>query len=74
MAGDRFAGPDHYAEFIDAVLAGWQDAVLAGFDTRPITSRPHFLIGNVAGLFPGETLVFDGKGAVVSAQPQATTS
>jgi hypothetical protein len=49
---------DHYAEFIDAVLAGGRKPCSAGFDyAGPLTES--VLIGNVAAHFPGETLTFD---------------
>jgi predicted dehydrogenase len=49
---------DHYAEFLDAVLAGGRKACSAGFDyAGPLTES--VLIGNVAAHFPGETLTFD---------------
>jgi hypothetical protein len=48
----------HYAEFIDAVLAGGRKPCSAGFDyAGPLTES--VLIGNVAAHFPGETLTFD---------------
>ena len=50
---------DHYAEFIDAVLAH-STTCSAGFDyAGPLTES--VLIGNVAARFPNETLEFDGK-------------
>jgi hypothetical protein len=49
---------DHYAEFVDAVLAGGRKPCSAGFDyAGPLTES--VLIGNVAAHFPGETLKFD---------------
>jgi hypothetical protein len=49
---------DHYAEFVDAVLAGGKKPCSAGFDyAGPLTES--VLIGNVAAHFPGETLKFD---------------
>lgn len=52
---------DHYAEFIDVVLAGGKDKCSANFDyAGPLTES--VLIGNVAAHFPGETLEFDAKG------------
>ena len=49
---------DHYAEFLDAVLAG-KGNPSANFDyAGPLTET--VLLGNVAALFPGETLEFDG--------------
>ena len=51
---------DHYAEFLEAVLAGGKTQCSAGFDyAGPLTES--VLIGNVAARFPGETLAFDGK-------------
>ena len=52
---------DHYAEFIDVVLAGGKDKCSANFDyAGPLTES--VLIGNVAAHFPGETLEFDARG------------
>jgi predicted dehydrogenase len=52
---------DHYAEFIDVVLAGGTDKCSANFDyAGPLTES--VLIGNVAAHFPGETLEFDASG------------
>ena len=49
---------DHYAEFLDAVLAGGGTRCSAGFDySGPLTES--VLIGNVAAHFPGEPLAFD---------------
>lgn len=49
---------DHYAEFLDAVLAGPRSRCSAGFDySGPLTES--VLIGNVAAYFPGEALAFD---------------
>ena len=51
---------DHYAEFVDVVLAGGKDKCSANFDyAGPLTES--VLIGNVAAHFPGETLEFDAK-------------
>jgi predicted dehydrogenase len=51
---------DHYAEFLDAVLAGGRQPCSASFDyAGPLTES--VLIGNIAAHFPGDTLEFDGK-------------
>lgn len=51
---------DHYAEFVDVVLAGGKEPCSASFDyAGPLTES--VLIGNVAAHFPGETLEFDAK-------------
>jgi hypothetical protein len=51
---------DHYAEFVDVVLAGGKEKCSANFDyAGPLTES--VLIGNVAAHFPGETLEFDAK-------------
>ena len=51
---------DHYAEFIDVVLAGGRDRCSTSFDyAGPLTES--VLIGNAAARFPGETLEFDAK-------------
>lgn len=51
---------DHYAEFVDVVLAGGKGKCSANFDyAGPLTES--VLIGNVAAHFPGETLEFDAK-------------
>jgi predicted dehydrogenase len=48
---------DHYAEFLDAVLAG-KGTPSANFDyAGPLTET--VLLGNVAAHYPGETLEFD---------------
>jgi predicted dehydrogenase len=61
---------DHYAEFLDAVLAGGKKACSAGFDyAGPLTES--VLIGNVAARFPGETLAFDGKALRFTNKPEA---
>jgi predicted dehydrogenase len=49
---------DHYAEFLDAILAGGTIRPAASFDySGPLTET--VLLGNVAAHFPGETLEFD---------------
>jgi predicted dehydrogenase len=49
---------DHYAEFVDAVLAGGASKPSANFDyAGPLTET--VLLGNVAAHFPGETLELD---------------
>jgi hypothetical protein len=51
---------DHYAEFVDAVLAGGTRKCSASFDyAGPLTES--VLIGNVAAHYSGETLAFDGR-------------
>jgi hypothetical protein len=61
---------DHYAEFLDAVLAGGKTQCSAGFDyAGPLTES--VLIGNVAARFPGETLAFDGKALRFTNKPEA---
>jgi len=61
---------DHYAEFVDAVLAGGRKPCSAGFDyAGPLTES--VLIGNVAARFPGETLKFDANGLRFPEKPQA---
>ena len=61
---------DHYAEFLDAVLAGGKSKCSAGFDyAGPLTES--VLIGNVAARFPGETLAFDGKALRFTNKPEA---
>ena len=61
---------DHYAEFIDAVLAGGRKACSAGFDyAGPLTES--VLIGNVAAHFPGETLKFDASALRFPGKPEA---
>jgi predicted dehydrogenase len=61
---------DHYAEFLDAVLAGGKTQCSAGFDyAGPLTES--VLIGNVAARFPGEMLAFDGKALRFTNKPEA---
>ncbi len=61
---------DHYAEFLDAVLAGGRTPCSAGFDyAGPLTES--VLMGNVAARFPGETLAFDGKALRFTNKPEA---
>jgi predicted dehydrogenase len=51
---------DHYAEFLEAVLAGGTSRPSANFDyAGPLTET--VLLGNVAAHYPGETLEFDAK-------------
>ena len=51
---------DHYAEFIDVVLAGGKEKCSANFGyAGPLTES--VIIGNVAAHFPGETLEFNAK-------------
>jgi len=59
MAVNDLEERDHYAEFVDAAIAG-RATCSAGFDyAGPLTES--VLIGNVAAHFPGETLAFDAK-------------
>ena len=61
---------DHYAEFLDAVLAGGKKPCSAGFDyAGPLTES--VLIGNVAAHFPGETLKFDADALRFPDKPEA---
>ena len=61
---------DHYAEFIDVVLAGGKERCSADFDyAGPLTES--VLIGNVAAHFPGETLEFDAKKLTFPRKPEA---
>ena len=51
---------DHYAELLDAVLAGKPGSLSTGFDyAGPLTES--VLLGNIAGRFPGQTLEFDAR-------------
>ena len=51
---------DHYAEFLDAVLAGGKTPPSTNFDyAGPLTES--VILGNVAAHFPTETLAFDAK-------------
>jgi predicted dehydrogenase len=60
MPMNELTDRDHYAEFIDAALAGGQARCSADFSyAGPLTES--VLIGNVAAHFPGETLAFDAK-------------
>jgi hypothetical protein len=60
MPMNELTDRDHYAEFIDAALAGGQARCSADFSyAGPLTES--VLIGNVAAHFPGETLEFDAK-------------
>ncbi len=61
---------DHYAEFVDAVLAGGATPCSASFDySGPLTES--VLIGNVAARFPGETLPFDAMTLTFTGKSQA---
>jgi predicted dehydrogenase len=61
---------DHYAEFIDVVLAGGKDKCSTNFDyAGPLTES--VLIGNVAAHFPGETLDFDAGKLAFPNRPEA---
>ena len=60
MPMNDLADRDHYAEFVDAALAGGEARCSADFSyAGPLTES--VLIGNVAAHFPGETLAFDAK-------------
>ena len=60
LPGIEIPERDHYAEFVDAVLAGGRRPCSAGFDyAGPLTES--VLIGNVAAHFPGETLKFEAN-------------
>jgi hypothetical protein len=60
---------DHYAEFLDAVLAG-AGSCSAGFDySGPLTES--VIIGNVAAYYPGETLDFDAARLTFTNKPAA---
>ena len=61
---------DHYAEFLDAVLAGGRTPCSAGFDYAGPLSES-VLIGNVAAHFPGETLAFDPSALRFPDKPDA---
>jgi predicted dehydrogenase len=51
---------DHYAEFLDAVLAGGKVTPSTSFDyAGPLTET--VILGNVAAHFPNETLAFDAR-------------
>jgi predicted dehydrogenase len=51
---------DHYAEFVDGVLAGTTQPLSTSFDyAGPLTEA--VLLGNVAGRFPGQALDFDAR-------------
>jgi predicted dehydrogenase len=61
---------DHYAEFIDVILAGGKDKCSTNFDyAGPLTES--VIIGNVAAHFPGETLDFDAKALRFPNKPEA---
>jgi predicted dehydrogenase len=61
---------DHYAEFIDVVLAGGRQKCSANFDyAGPLTES--VIIGNVAAHFPGETLEFDARALAFPRKPEA---
>ncbi len=61
---------DHYAEFLDAVLAG-TGSCSAGFDySGPLTES--VIIGNVAAYYPGETLDFDAARLTFTNKPDAS--
>jgi predicted dehydrogenase len=66
----ELADRDHYAEFIDAVLAGGRQKCSANFDyAGPLAES--VIIGNVAARFPGETLKFDAKALRFPGKPEA---
>jgi hypothetical protein len=61
---------DHYAEFVDAVLAG-SARPSANFDyAGPLTET--VLLGNVAAHYPAETLELDGARLRFPKKPEAT--
>ena len=56
----EIAPRDHYAEFLDAIVAGGSARPAANFDySGPLTET--VLLGNVASHFHGETLEFDAS-------------
>jgi predicted dehydrogenase len=66
----EIAPRDHYAEFLDAVLAGGSARPSANFDyAGPLTET--VLLGNVAAHFPGETLELDAKQLRCPKKPEA---
>jgi predicted dehydrogenase len=66
----EIAPRDHYAEFLDAVLAGGTTPCSAGFDySGPLTES--VLMGNVGARFPGETLTFDPAALTFTGKPEA---
>ncbi len=68
-AAPQIAPRDHYAEFVDAVLAG-NTKLSANFDySGPLTET--VLLGNVAAQFPGETLELDAARLRFPKKPQA---
>ncbi len=61
---------DHYAEFIDVVLAGGRQKCSANFDyAGPLTES--VIIGNIAARFSGETLAFDARALRFPGKPEA---
>jgi Oxidoreductase family, NAD-binding Rossmann fold len=70
LPAPTIADRDHYAEFIDVVLAGGKDTCSANFDyAGPLTES--VIIGNAAAHFPGETLAFDGRALKFPGKPSA---
>ena len=66
----EIADRDHYAEFIDVVLAGGKQKCSANFDyAGPLTES--VIIGNAAAHFPGETLDFDARALKFPNKPDA---
>lgn len=66
----ELADRDHYAEFIDVVLAGGTEQCSANFDyAGPLTES--VIIGNVAAHFSGETLKFDARKLTFPDKPKA---
>ena len=64
------ADRDHYAEFLDVILAGGKEKCSANFDyAGPLTES--VIIGNVAARFPGETLKFEAKSLTFPEKPEA---
>jgi predicted dehydrogenase len=61
---------DHYAEFLDAVLAGGSVPPSANFDySGPLTEA--VLLGNAAAWYPGERLTFDARSLRFTGRPEA---
>jgi predicted dehydrogenase len=66
----EIAPRDHYAEFLDAVLAGGTQPCSTSFDyAGPLTET--VLLGNIAGRFPGQPLEFDTRTLTFPKHPDA---
>lgn len=65
----EIAPRDHYAEFLDAVLANGQCS--AGFDYAGPLSES-VLLGNAAAWYPGVTLELDAKTLRITNKPEAS--